>query len=365
MRRTGWWPGLWRRVPILHRILGANAAIIVIGAVGGTLVAVRHGATHPSSPHYELIAGFLLAGVAASVLANFLVLRAVLRPLEHLQRAVDAVRAGATGVRVARDGLWDERLEHLADTFDHMVAALDEHTEQLRRLPGQILRAQEEERRRIARELHDEAAQALTSLLVRLRLLDQASEPAQVRARVRELRALTARALDDVRRIAVELRPSVLDDLGLAAALAAHADEINAAGGMRVTVAATGLDRRLPAEIELALYRIAQEALTNARRHGQATRADVCLRRGPDGVSLEVSDDGIGFDPARAGPTRGLPATPAAGNGNAGGLGLAGMAERIALVGGRLEVRSAPGTGTTITAWAPVHDGGAGGTGRD
>ncbi len=239
----GRWQRLWRRVPILHRILGANAAIIVIGALGGTLIAVRHGAAHPSSPHYELIAGFLLAGIAASVLANFVVLRAVLRPLDHLQRAVEAVRTGATGVRVQRNGLWDERLEHLADAFDGMVAVLDAQTERLRRLPGQILRAQEEERRRIARELHDEAAQALTSLLVRLRLLEQTDEPTQVRARVRELRALTARALDDVRRIAVELRPSVLDDLGLAAALAAHADALNASGETRVTVTA-GLNGR-------------------------------------------------------------------------------------------------------------------------
>ncbi|MDR7554599.1 MAG: sensor histidine kinase [Armatimonadota bacterium] len=348
----GRWQRLWRRVPILHRILGANAAIIVIGAVGGTLIAVRHGAAHPSSPHYELIAGFLLAGIAASVLANFVVLRAVLRPLDHLQRAVEAVRTGATGVRVQRHGLWDERLEHLADAFDGMVAALDAQTERLRRLPGQILRAQEEERRRIARELHDEAAQALTSLLVRLRLLEQTDEPTQVRARVRELRALTARALDDVRRIAVELRPSVLDDLGLAAALAAHADALNASGEMRVTVTA-GLNGRLPPEVELALYRVAQEALTNARRHGRATAADVRLWHGMGEVHLEVRDNGVGFDPARVGRAVGQ-ATPAAARNGASGLGLAGMAERIALVGGRLDIRSAPGAGTTVAATVPL-----------
>lgn len=352
------WQRAWRRVPILHRILGANALIIVVGAVGGTLIAVRHGAAHPSSPHYTLIAGFLLAGVAASVLANFLVLRAVLRPLQHLQRAVDAVRAGATGVRVQRNDLWDEQLEHLADTFDGMVAALEDQTERLRRLPGQILRAQEEERRRIARELHDEAAQALTSLLVRLRLLEQTDEPAQVRARVRELRALTARALDDVRRIAVELRPSVLDDLGLAAALAAHADALNASGEMRVTVTA-GVDGRLPPEVELALYRVAQEALTNARRHGKATAAHVHLWRGPGEVRLEVADDGVGFDPARVGRAGGQATSPAARNGST-GLGLAGMAERIALVGGRLEIRSAPGAGTTVAATVPLPAGAPG-----
>lgn len=325
------------RAPLLYKILGANAAIVVAGAVAGTSISLAHGARHPGALHYDLIAAFAAAGIGASLLVNFLVLRAVLRPLDHLQRAVDEVRAGRRGVRVHRHGPSDERFDHLIDTFDRMIATVEDHAERLRRLPGQILRAQEEERRRIARELHDEAAQSITTLLVRLRLLEQAETPQVAAARIRELRELTVRALEDVRRIAVELRPSVLDDLGLRDALHAHIDALNAQGGTRVQFTADALDGRLPPEVELALYRVAQEALTNVRRHARASQAEVHLRWIGDSIVLEVADNGVGFDPAH--PRL-----------ETDGLGLAGMRERMALIGGDLVVQSAPGRGTVVVA---------------
>jgi two-component system sensor histidine kinase UhpB len=329
------------RVPLLYKILGANAAIVVFGAVVGTAISLHHGALHPGAPHYDLMAIFALAGVAISLAVNFLVLRAVLRPLDYLQRAVDAVRAGRKEVRVARPGLSDEQFDHLADAFDQMLAALEEHAQRLHRLPGQILRAQEEERRRIARELHDEAAQSITSLLVRLRLLEQAQAPETTRQRIAELRELTTRALEDVRRIALELRPSMLDDLGLVDALHAYVEAVNAPGPTKVVLTAEGMDGRLPREVELALYRVAQEALTNVRRHAGAEHAWVRLRQAGSRVVLEIEDNGRGFDPARDGS-------------RTSGLGLPGMRERMALVGGRLEVRSEPGRGTVVTARAII-----------
>ncbi len=331
------------RAPLLLKILVANAGIVVLGAVAGTAISLRHGAVHPGAPHYDLMILFGTAGVAVSVAVNFLVLRAVLRPLDHLQRAVDAVAEGERGVRVARYGLSDDRLDHLADTFDRMIAALEEQAERLRLLPGQILRAQEEERRRVARELHDEAAQSLTSLLVRLRLLEQAQAPEAAQQRVAELRRLTARALDDVRRIALEMRPSVLDDLGLADALHAHVDGLNASGSTRISLLTEGLGVRLEPGVELALYRVAQEALTNARRHARASAARVRIHREGSDVVLEVEDDGAGFDPHQA-SSRGS------------GLGLAGMRERMGLIGGTLTIRSAPGQGTTVVARVSLRE---------
>ncbi len=329
-----------RRVPLLYKILIANAAIVTLGAIAGTAITLQHAARHPGAPHYGLMAEFAVAGIILSLAANFLVLRLVLRPLGNLQAAVDAVRAGQTGVRVERAGVTDERLEHLADTFDQMLAMQEETAERLRAFPGQILRAQEEERRRIARELHDEAAQVLTSLLVRLRLLEQFRTPDEAQARVTELRELTARALHDVRRIALELRPAVLDDLGLVAAIQAHVDDVNAAGGVRATLTSEGLDRRLPPEIELALYRVAQEALTNVVRHARASSARARLARSGARVTLEIEDDGTGFDARLSRP--------------AGGLGLEGMRERMALIGGEVRVESNPGRGTRITAAAEI-----------
>jgi two-component system sensor histidine kinase UhpB len=149
---------------------------------------------HAGPLPYDMMAVFAMIGVGVSLIMNYLVLRLVLRPLDHLQRAVDAVQAGQAGVRVERTELTDEGFEHLADTFDRMIHTLEESARRLQHLPGQILRAQEEERRRIARELHDQAAQSLTSLLVRLRLLDQARRPSEARARVAELRELRAKA---------------------------------------------------------------------------------------------------------------------------------------------------------------------------
>ncbi len=328
------------RIPLLHKILLVNAVVVVGGAITGMTVALRHGALHPGHPHYGLMSGFAAVGLAVSLVLNYLVLRAVLRPLDNLQGAVDAIRAGGSGVRVATEGLPDERLGRLADTFNSMVTAIEEQAEHLKHLPGRILGAQEEERRRIARELHDEAAQSMTSLLVRLRLLEQARTPERAQERVTELRELAARALEDVRRIAVELRPAVLDDLGLTAALHAYVDDLNAVGPTQIEFLCEGCEGRMRPEVELALFRVAQEALTNMRRHAGASRAWVRLRRGEDRIELEVRDDGVGITPSVLRPGRG-------------GLGISGMRERMALIGGELTIRSSPGGGTAVAALAP------------
>jgi methyl-accepting chemotaxis protein len=135
-------PGLGRRLaraPLFYKILGANAAIVVAGALIGTTISLQQGALHPGSPHYHLIALFAAPGILVSVTANLLLLRTVLKPLESLQDAFDAVRAGRQGVRVARSALSDERFDRLAGTFDHMIATLEQHAARLQHLPGQIL----------------------------------------------------------------------------------------------------------------------------------------------------------------------------------------------------------------------------------
>jgi two-component system sensor histidine kinase NreB len=209
-----------------------------------------------------------------------------------------------------------------------------------------ILHAQEKERARVARELHDDTGQALTLLLVRLQLLsDQILEPA-ARAELAELRSLVAQAIDGVRRLAVDLGPSVLDDLGIASSVEWLAERMRADAQMRVDLH-LDVDGEPPRPVALALFRVTQEALTNAARHALASSVSIRLTRDDQCLRLVIADDGVGFDVA------------AAERRHQESVGLLGMSERMALVGGALSVRSKPGCGTTIVATAPFPRTGA------
>ncbi len=329
------------RTPLFYKILWANIAIVGVGAVGGTIITIWHVTSFPDVVHYELIALFAGVGVAISFFVNQWVLRKALDPLDRLQAAVDAIRSGKIDVRVALGEVSDERFDRLAGAFNQMLEQLAHDAHALQQISHQILQAQEEERYRLARELHDEAAQSLTTLLVYIRLLERAKNPDEAQRHVQELRELTVRALEDVRRVAVDLRPTILDDLGLVAALEWRVDELNKQNGVHAAIASEGMDRRLPRAAELVLYRVGQEALSNVHRHAGASEVKVTLRRDGDLCVLQVADNGAGFDPALVEQYDGH------------GLGLVGMRERIAMIGGELEVKSQPGAGAQITAQIP------------
>lgn len=330
------------RVPLFSKLLIANSAIVVFGAVVGTVITVWHVRTYPTDLHFELIALFTGAGIVISFIVNQLVLKAALAPLDRLQNAVDAVRKGTPNVRVDPGPTSDDRFDRLADTFNQMLAQLEENAQRLHQLPRQILQAQEAERHRLARDLHDEAAQALTSLLVHLRLLERAHTPAEAQGRVQELRLLTAQALEEVRRVALDLRPTILDDLGLGPALAWRVDELNKVDGLHATIAIDGLTERLPREVELVFYRVGQEALSNVARHAAAATVALTLRRQHGQVTLSIVDDGRGFDVTTPSPEAGH------------GFGLLGMRERLGMIDGTLEIHSVPAQGTQIIARAPL-----------
>jgi signal transduction histidine kinase len=201
--------------------------------------------------------------------------------------------------------------------------------------------AQELERARLARELHDETGQALASILLGLGHLEESVETDEAQAAAADLRELVVTTLQNVRRLAVELRPSALDDFGLVPAVERLAATIAEQSGTDVDIAAQLGDARLPPVAETALYRIVQEALTNVVKHASARRVSITLVRKGATAVVVVEDDGTGFDP---GTTR------------RDALGLVGMRERVALVGGRLEIESSPGGGTTLVAEVPVVD---------
>jgi PAS domain S-box-containing protein len=197
--------------------------------------------------------------------------------------------------------------------------------------------AQEDERRRIAREMHDQFGEQLTALAVRIRALkDACTTDAALRGHVESIETIAQRLDRDVDHLVWELRPTALDDLGLRAALANYVQDWSARVGIAAKLHTSGLlDERLPADTETALYRIAQEALTNVAKHARAANVDVILERRGDTVLLIIEDDGVGFDPAGAG------------SGDR-GFGLLGMQERAGLVGAMLEIESAAGKGTTV-----------------
>jgi signal transduction histidine kinase len=202
-----------------------------------------------------------------------------------------------------------------------------------------VVAGQEVERRRLARELHDETGQALTSILLGLRAVDEARSGDDVAKAVADLRELVVATLQDVRRLAVQLRPKALDDFGLVPALERLAQTFSESSGIRLQLEATLGEERLPAAVETTVYRIVQEALTNVVKHAEATEVSILLVRRDSALTVVLEDNGGGFDPEAV---------------RSDSLGLEGMRERVALHDGRLTVESAPGSGTTLRVEVPL-----------
>lgn len=213
------------------------------------------------------------------------------------------------------------------------------------RLLNKVVSAQEEERRRISRELHDETSQALTSLLVQLKILERAESEAEIKSQVEEMRLLAVRTLQEVRRLAADLRPAALDDLGLIAALEGYIYDFARKTGVEADFQADDMAPiRLPRDVETVLYRVVQESLTNIARHAQARHVTIGIHQEDATLYVEIVDDGHGFDVADI-----LSAEQR-------GLGLLGMQERIELLGGQFNLESTPGRGTRIEIQLTVSE---------
>jgi signal transduction histidine kinase len=255
------------------------------------------------------------------------------------------VRGEAIGVVIAHDkrghtpAFGDDDLRLAESLAARAAIAVGQSKQVSRDVVRRVVEAQELERARLARELHDETGQALTSILLGLKPLESAAQTDAERGAIASLRELVVATLQDVRRLAVELRPSALDDFGLVPAVQRLTETFREQSGLEVQLETQLGDDRLPPESETTLYRVIQEAFTNVVKHAGASRVSVVVRR-QDGVALAVvEDDGRGFDPAQT---------------REDALGLAGMRERVALAGGRLRIESSSGAGTTLVAEVPV-----------
>lgn len=338
------------RTPLLVRVLMGNGAVVVVGAVAGTLLTK----TLAERSAFELAAVFAAAGVALSLIINYIVLRVALRPLSSLTSTVDRVQDGLTAVRAAVPTNQDPDIARLTHALNTMLDRLAVHTatieanrEQLRRLSSQVITAQEEERRRIARELHDETSQSLASLLISLERVDAAipADLSDLKARLASARELTGQTLDGLRALVADLRPLLLDDLGLVPAIRWYAGDRLEPEGIDVSVEAPSDLPRLPQRVESALFRISQEAVSNVLKHADASQVRVLLAC--DGaLTLTVEDDGAGFDPAEAPGEEGTRH-----------MGLFSIRERAAALGGEATIDSAPGEGTRVRVRIPLEPG--------
>jgi two-component system, NarL family, sensor histidine kinase UhpB len=256
-------------------------------------------------------------------------------PLEDLIEEMEKVDLTTPGPILpdSIDGVGDsEQVERLELAFLRMIRRLEAER---RRAGSAALRAQEEERARVARDLHDEVNQSLAGLLLRLEAVREAA-PAELQPAIVETRRLANQAMQELLSLARQLRPTALDDLGLSAAIAGQVEQVERPG-LLAELMAEGDFSGLDDDVQLVVYRVAQEALTNAARHSEARRIAVRLDRSKHGVELEVSDDGRGFAFERSER----------------GLGIGGMRERALLIGAELTIESRPGHGTTVRLTVP------------
>ena len=315
-------------MPLLWRVFFINA--VVVGA--GALALVVTPAT-VSSPAAGSQIATIVIGVILVLALDLALLRPYVLPLQELAHAMARVDLLQPGARVGGRSQTPE-VETVSTSFNRMLERLEDER---RRSAQGALAAQERERLRVSRELHDGVGQRLTGVLLRLQRME-AQIPEAVRGEVAQLRDEVRASLQEVRATVRRLRPEALDDLGLSSALVALAQDMARGTPLAIERRFDGALDDLGEPLELAVYRIAQEALTNTVRHAGAGRVELLVVRGGGTLRLCVSDDGRGFDPA---------ATPA-------GVGLTGMRERALLVDGRLTVQARPGAGVAITLEAPA-----------
>ncbi|MDQ2621710.1 MAG: sensor histidine kinase [Actinomycetota bacterium] len=318
-----------RHRPIFTEVLVLNALMVTAATVGAAIV------TGLSWDHAERLIPLVAVAVGVTCLLNIALLRRRFNPLEDLideMEKVDLSRPGANLPAWIDGQAETEEVERLELAFLRMMRRLEaEHL----RTSSAALAAQEEERARVARDLHDQVNQSLTGVLLRLEAV-RSSAPPEIEAEIADTQGLAHQAMDELLTVARQLRPTALDDLGLRAAIAGLAEQLDRPG-VTVTFACSGEPANLSPEVQLVIYRVSQEALGNAIRHSGADRIEARLTIGNENSRLEVTDNGSGFTFEES----------------TAGLGLGGMKERALLVGGDLETESRPGRGTTIRLTIP------------
>jgi two-component system, NarL family, sensor histidine kinase UhpB len=318
-----------RRPSLFAQILAVNSLLITVAILAATVVGQSR--VDLSSPGQRGQSFVLVAAIVATVLGNAFILRRRLAPLERLISTMERVNLNEPGLRTPVERADSADVSRLGEAFNRMLGRVEEER---RRAAHTVLRAQEAERARLARDLHDEVNQSLTAMLLRLEA-SAAQAPPDLREELRETKAVATRAMQELLGLARELRPAALDDLGLDAALRTQVEQFGRRTGITAQLTIAPGPHRLTGDQQLVVYRVVQESLTNVARHSGARHVWVDLRRHTYRTEVLIADDGRGFDASAAGSAR-L------------GLGLAGMHERALLASGRLAVRSRLGGGAAV-----------------
>jgi signal transduction histidine kinase len=320
--------------PLTGKLIGANA-IIVIAALGTAI------ALHGSAPTDRKMLAIITLSLAGSLVINMALVAIALGPLRTLESTAERVRQGDLRARVGASPLADERVRRVGDAINLLLDELVADRARVRRLAAEVIRTGDDERARLARDLHDSTAQTLSAIVMQLSTTIRDVHPPEAAARLEIVRGAVVDALEEVRGLSHTAHPRVLDDLGLAAALRNLAREMERRTDVPIAVDVPLLTMPLPRPSASVLYRIAQEALTNAIRHGAPTSIEIRLHVDGLTATLEVTDDGDGFEP---GATR-----------DGFGLGIFSMRERVALVDGVFDLVSGPRMGTRVRATVPVE----------
>ncbi len=334
--RVPLWATSILRVPLFWKLLLAN---VVLVAAAGATVALFLDRVH--APVLPVVAGVSVAMVTLAALANAAVVRLALRPVDTLTDTAFRVRNGDMASRVPHSVLADDRLDRLSHTFNDMLDTVSAAQRRQRELARRVLEAEERERERIAHELYSGTAQTLAGVLVRLRILSRQEPEDSPCSRMDEVTTEIRQALEEIRGVARRLRPPELDELGVRAALEAHARRLTESRTLRMEFLGQIPEADLSDGVRLALFRIVQEALTNAARHAGAGHVHTRFFGAADGLVTEIEDDGQGFDQTTLSFAGGA------------GLGLMGMEERAGYAGGSLTVDSRPGRGTRLRLVLP------------
>jgi two-component system, NarL family, sensor histidine kinase UhpB len=333
---------------MLQRVVFVNVLIVLGGAIAGTLITRQLQGREPVA----LIAGFFVLGAVAIATADGLVVRAAFRPLLRVTEALAAVHKGvpapvetAAAVAAAVQNA-DPDLRVVAGALTELLGRLESESHAY---SARIFESIEDERRRIGRELHDDTSQSLAAALMNIDVAQKGLRECrpEMRLRAEAARAAVAESIEAIKLLVFDLRPTTLDDFGLVPALRRYVQAHMQLPDLTVITDFEGAGRRLPANVEIAVCRIAQESLANVVQHAGATRVTLRLQTEPEYVALAIEDNGRGFDPAGTVIDTRAPH----------GVGLLSIRERAELLGGSVNIDTAPGRGTRVYVVIPVRGG--------